>query len=191
MIKVGVTGHRDLQKSCINHYSKQLNKLLKELKQEYKDILVLSSLADGADRLVVFEAIKLNIPYKVILPMQKSLYMKDFSKESKDEFLKLIHLAQDVLILPLHQDTKTHKQISEYNHYRDLQYELSGKYISDNSDILIALWDGKYIGLIGGTSEIVKYHLKKKDFKMYVLYVSREKDITNTMVKFRLYEDSS
>lgn len=191
MIKVGVTGHRDLKKCCVNYYAKQVNQLLKRLKQEFKDILVLSSLADGADRVVVIEAIKLDIPYIVILPMAMSLYIKDFNDKSKDEFLRLVFLAKEVINLPMHKDIKNIEQILKYNQYRDLQYEMSGEYISDYSDILIALWDGKYIGLKGGTGEIVKYHLNKKNFKIYILYVSRNKDVTNTMVKFKLYENSS
>lgn len=35
-------------------------------------------------------------------------------------------------------------------------------HISENSDILIALWDGKYNNLQGGTGEIVKYHSNQK-----------------------------
>ena len=41
--------------------------------------------------------------------------------------------------------------ISQYNKFRDLQYEASGHYIADKCNTLLALCDGKYIGLTGGT----------------------------------------
>jgi len=72
-----------------------------------------------------------------------------------------------------------------------MQYEATGHYIANNSNILIALWNGQYIGLRGGTGEIVKYYKQKEQYKLYHLLVSRNKDITDTMVEFKLYENST
>lgn len=151
MIRVGVTGHRDLDKMFIKDYQYKIYKKLLELKQDYSEVVLFSALADGADRLVVHEAIKLNIRLIAVLPMQKELYKDDFDVTSKIEFDKLLTKAHDIVQI-------THIDIFS----KELQYELAGKYISDHCDILIALWDGKYNNLQGGTSEIVSYHLENK-----------------------------
>ena len=71
MIKIGITGHIGLDKRFIKKYKKQVFKKLYELKQKYHELILLSALADGADRLVVYEAMKLNIKFIAILAMQK------------------------------------------------------------------------------------------------------------------------
>lgn len=187
---IGITGHRNLKETCMGYYKEQVSNMLKKLKREYNDILVLSSIADGADRLVVYEAMKLNIPFKVILPMDKKLYEIDFDSSTMQEFEYLIKCANEVVTIPL-QKTNSIKLISQYNQFRDMQYEAAGHYVANNSDVLIALWDGKYIGLTGGTGEIVKYYKQKDKYKLYHLNVSRNKDVTDTMVEFKLYENSS
>lgn len=147
MIKIGITGHIGLDKRFIKKYKKQVFKKLYELKQKYHELILLSALADGADRLVVYEAMKLNIKFIAILPMQKEQYQEDFDGTSKLEFNTLLKNAEYILTIS---HTKPY--------IRDRQYELVGQYISENSDILIALWDGKYNNLQGGTGKIVKYH---------------------------------
>ncbi|MDF1879024.1 hypothetical protein JHD46_05145, partial [Sulfurimonas sp. SAG-AH-194-C20] len=155
---IGVTGHRDLTIECISYYEVQVHSLLSSLKREHTDVIICSPLSDGADRLVVKEGISLSIPFIAILPMPKDKYIRDFDNNSLDEFNYLLHQAQEIIITPLH-GNNTLDKISSYSNQRDLQYEACGYYIADNSDNLIALWDGKFIGLTGGTGEIVKYYL--------------------------------
>jgi len=151
MIKIGITGHRNLDEKFIENYKQKVFIKLKKLKKEYSEIILYSALADGADRLIVYEAIKLDIKFVAILPMKKDVYENDFNTISKIEFNKLLDKAYSIV------------QIAHINTFcKDIQYELSGHYISDNSELLFALWDGKDTGLQGGTSEIVKYHLKNE-----------------------------
>jgi hypothetical protein len=42
---------------------------------------------------------------------------------------------------------------------RDRQYAKAGVYIASHCHILLAIWDGKATGRLGGTAQIVKYHL--------------------------------
>lgn len=161
MIKIGIAGHRDLDKRYIEEYKKQVLKKLDDLRQKHHEVILISPLADGADRLVVYEAMKLGIKYIAALPMQKKLYKDDFDTTSKLEFEKLLKNAERVLTIS---HTKPF--------IRDRQYELVGRYISNNCNILFALWDGKQNGFIGGTGEIVKYHLKNKK-KLWYLKVDR------------------
>ena len=151
MLKLGITGHRNINIKYIHKYKKKIYDKLYSLNKDNK-IVLYSSLADGADRLIIYEAIKLNIEFIVVLPMSKDEYKKDFDDSSKVEFESLLEKSKQTIVVPINKDHCT----------RDLQYELSGHYISDNSDLLIALWDGKDTHLQGGTSETVKYHLKNK-----------------------------
>jgi hypothetical protein len=148
MLRVGITGHRDLHtKHCIE-YKRTIHHQLKYLKNRYENLLLLSSIAEGADRLVVNEAITLDILYSIVLPMRYDIYVKDFDTKSKEDFDTLLLKAEKITVMPL-------------AICRNAQYELASRYISDHSDLLIALWDGMYNGLQGGTSETVKYHLSQ------------------------------
>jgi len=109
-------------------------------------LCVLSPLAEGADRLVVREVLK--VPesiLEVVLPLQKDDYMQDFgTSESTEEFEQLLSQAGSVKILP-------------YKTERTEAYEQLGRYVVDQCDVLIALWDGKPAAGRGGTDEIVQY----------------------------------
>lgn len=163
MLKIGITGHRDLRREKIVQYKLEVYQQLKILKQQYSEIIIYSSLADGADRLVVHEAIKENIDFIAILPMKKDIYTKDFNHESTNEFEELIQKSNQLIEVDKPINTIFNK---------NTQYELASKFISDNCDILLALWDGKFNGLQGGTSETVKYHLNKNK-KLWHLKVDR------------------
>lgn len=149
MLKIGIIGHRNLNEGKLKQYKIFIHNQLEKLKLGHKDLIIYSSLADGADRLMIHVAIELKIDFVVVLPMEKEKYNLDFSSESKKEFNELSKEAIDTIIM------------LDKNNSRESQYELAGKYLSDNSDILFALWDGKYNDLQGGTSETVKYHLNK------------------------------
>jgi len=118
--------------------------------------------------------------------MKKSLYITDFDEESKIKFEYLLNNALEIIEIPfIPNNSKLANSIQEQ---RILQYEAAGIYISDVCDELIALWDEKYIKLKAGTSEIVKYHLSKEKYIMHHLLVSRNNDLTNNMINFKLYE---
>jgi len=172
MTIIGVTGHRDLKEECLEDYSQQISKLLFDLKQQYTDMIIYSPLSDGADRLVVKEGIKLNIPFAAILPMQKEKYIMDFDETSLKEFNQLLCKAYKTITIPLHKGS-TNDLISSYSLQRDYQYEDCGRYVADRCDSLIALWDGKYIGLKGGTGEVVKYYLRMKNNILQHIKVDR------------------
>ena len=161
MIKIGITGHRDLDDKSIYKYKQNIYDKLIELKKQHSNITLYSALADGADRLVVYEAIHLNINFIVVLPMEKKLYKNDFNDDSKKEFEDLIKLTEQIIIISTNKENK-----------KSIYYEKAGRYISDNCDILFALWDGTYNNLIGGTSEIVKYH-KINNKELYHINVNR------------------
>lgn len=184
MIKIGAIGHRNLKNECTLFYREQVSNLLLDLNKKYNDIIIYSPISEGADQLIIKEAVKLNIEYIAILPMPEEFYILDFNHKSKKEYKKLLYQAKKIISLPLkvHEEKTT---IRNSDIHREIQYELAGHYIADECDILIALWDQKHNGLKGGTSETVRYLQKKEKYNFYYLPVSRVCDIHNSMVEFK------
>ena len=172
MLKIGITGHRDLNKKFIVHYKQELFNKLSLLQQIHNDIVIYSALADGADRVIIEQAIKLNIDFIAVLPMKPKYYKNDFTSKSKLVFDELLSNAKKTIEIPL-SNNSTLSDIQNHGYHRDLQYEKAGQFISDNCDILIALWDGIDTYLTGGTSETVKYFCSKPQYSLYHILVSR------------------
>ena len=188
MIKIGITGHRNLTEECIPYYKARVREMLVKLQEEDEDTLVYSALADGADRLVVEVALELGIEYVAVLPMPKEIYMTDYDAASQVIYNKLFDAASSVVEIPM-VENNSFFSIVDYSEERDLQYEAAGFYMSDHCDILIALWDGEYTLLKGGTSEIVKHHLSKAHYRLSHLLVARSNGLTKDMVEFKIYEN--
>ena len=100
---VAVTGHRDLVADEIPVIRSRVRDCLFSLRYEYPSriVVVMSSLADGADRLVAEEALKLGMPLSVVLPMPRALYEQDFMAESRREFAAFCDAASEIFELPL------------------------------------------------------------------------------------------
>jgi hypothetical protein len=143
-IRIGVTGHRIL--TDLDRIHAGIEKAIREVEQAFpgRPLTILSSLAEGADRLVAKGVLhrpgaRLVVP----LPLPAADYAKDFaSDESRAEFDELLARASEVLTLP---STPT----------RNAAYEAAGCYIVDHCDVLIAVWDGQSAQGQGGTAEIV------------------------------------
>jgi hypothetical protein len=143
-IVVGVTGHRILAEPdrIRDAVSTALNQIVYCFPG--RPITLLSSLAEGADRIVAEQTLSLSDAKLVVpLPMPKSSYLEDFARpESKQEFLNLLNRATEVIEL-------TQKPA------RSDSYKAAGQYILDHSDILLAVWDGQTEQGEGGTGSIV------------------------------------
>jgi len=143
-LRVGITGHRILADFDKLHAG--LEKALDTIQQAFPDrrIVVLSSLAEGADRLAAQHALlRPGAGLVVPLPLSVKEYLRDFDSEcSKVEFLGLLKRADSVVELP---PAKT----------RNGAYAAAGHYVADNCDVLLALWDGRESQGHGGTAEVV------------------------------------
>lgn len=161
-IIIGVTGHRDLRTEDTPELEQQVRKIFEELQVQYPDtpLLVLSPLAEGADRLVARVALEQHTQLVVPLPLPRLEYEKDFNTpESRAKFDRLLEKAWKCFELPLVVGN-TLENIQNYGPNRDKQYAQVGAYIARHSQILIALWDGVETGLVGGTAQIVKFQLE-------------------------------
>jgi hypothetical protein len=156
---VAVTGHRDLVPDEISILRSRVRDCLFSLRYEYPSriIVVLSSLADGADRIVAEEAVKLGMPLSVVLPMPRALYEEDFTPESRDQFAQLCAVATDVFELPILPGA-TPRSIAEHGPARTRQYAQVGVFLSAHCHVMLAMWDGKDSELMGGTAATVRFH---------------------------------
>jgi hypothetical protein len=144
MAAVGVTGHRVLTER--ERIEAGIADALGQIEVAFpgQPLTVISSLAEGADRLVVHQVLarpgaRLIVP----LPMPVPDYLTDFEEgESKDEFLALLQRAAEVV----------HLSSSDS---RDGAYEAAGVYVLEHCDVLLAVWDGQPAQGQGGTGDIV------------------------------------
>jgi hypothetical protein len=160
-ITVGVVGHLDVVPS--EKHEQHISSLFRNLALKYPNspIYLFSSVAEGADRFVarIFLEIKYSARefenrFELIIPMPfpKEEYKKDFNTESAREFEDFVSKAKDIFSIGS----------EEFSGDRPQQYLKAGKFVSDSSIILLALWDGTR-GKKGGTSDIVRHKIAGDD----------------------------
>ena len=114
----------------------------KELLDRLDDVVVVSSLAEGADRLVAQLAVARGNGLEVVLPLEIDDYERDFP-DTVDEFRTLLAAAASTVVIPP-QPT------------REDAYLAAGLAVLDRADVLVAIWDGEAARGRGGTAEIVE-----------------------------------
>jgi hypothetical protein len=147
---VGVTGHRDLREQDRGQLVATVRQILLQLKADYPhtSLVLLSALAEGADRLVAQVALDLGILLIVPLPRPVQEYKQEFtSDEARAEFDRLLHRAGRSFDLPS----------------IDARAGSAGAYIARNCQILLALWDGGAAENASGTAEVVRLKLGGAD----------------------------
>ncbi len=156
---VAVTGHRDLVPAELPAIRARVRDCLLGLQSAYPGrlVAVMSALADGADRLVAQLALELGMPLTAVLPMPRTLYEADFGSESLSEFANLCSAATDVFELPLIMGNSA-EAVSTDTQARALQYASVGVFLCAHCHVLLALWDGKDNGQLGGTGQVVRFH---------------------------------
>ena len=157
-LMVGAIGHRDLVASELDVLKTRVREFLAGLQRKYPDLRVtlLTSLADGADRLVGDVAQSLGMPIAYVLPMPSELYECDFGADSRAEYREILG-SSDVLTLPL-VGGNTADDVTHPGPARDLQYAQLGAFIAAHCHVLLALWDGRENGGSGGTAQIIRFH---------------------------------
>jgi hypothetical protein len=151
MIRIGVTGHRLLAE--VQKIESGIAEALRFIEHTFpgETLGVISSLAEGADRLVVRQV--LSRPHsrlRVPLPLPESGYLDDFvSDDSKEEFRRLLSQAEEIVELPPASS-------------RDAAYEAAGNYVLNHCEVLIAVWDGRAAQGLGGTGGIVAEARERK-----------------------------
>ena len=118
-------------------------------------ITVISGLAEGADRIFAEAALALDMLVEAVLPMPLSYYKKDFDEVSCTELERILNLdAVQCIELPLtpglDPDDSSWPEGARNTLYANLSDDLRRR-----SNLLVAIWDGKYKNLAGGTADTV------------------------------------
>jgi hypothetical protein len=164
-LRVGVAGHRpggkfpepaigvvtttvgevlDRIRDAINSAAEKYDEYFDSMCSPF-ELVIVSSLAEGADRIVAQAGLDRGFLLDVVLPFQRNEYANDFNdKVSKDEYFTLLKRARSVFEI---EGTRANEARA---------YEAAGLIMVGNVDILIAVWDGKEPAGIGGTALIVE-----------------------------------
>lgn len=161
-IVFGITGHRNPRPEDEERLSNAVEEALTDFRRRYPStpFAVMTPLAEGCDWIGARVALRLGARLIVPLPMTRDLFEGDLqTDEARKSFDELLSQADEWFEIP-HAEGVTYEQLSVPGPERDQQYEAVGVYIIRNSQILIAMWDGKTNGLTGGTSAVVRYRLE-------------------------------
>jgi CheY-like chemotaxis protein len=94
---IGVTGHRDLRPADCPVLERTVRRAIQQIREQcpHTPLIVLSALAEGADRLVARAALDLGLSLIVPSPMPQAEYEKDFDKPgSLDDSRSLLGQAK-------------------------------------------------------------------------------------------------
>jgi hypothetical protein len=163
VVAVGVTGHRSLaDEGKLRSAVEMVLRLVREAAEqalaaengaqaaETFTLRIVSPVAEGADRLVAQAGLDLGAKLQCPLPLPRDDYAHDFqTPESKAVFYDLLAKAERVFEMDAAGD-------------RDGAYLDAGRLVLSQSDILIAIWDGKQAKGRGGTAEIVSEALARR-----------------------------
>ena len=175
-IYIGITGNRDISEEQIVFIKERIEEFLSNCQKdnEFVELIVLTPLADGVDRIIANSILEnfLNIKILVPLPFSEFIYKNTFGKglkinnisqaESIKEYENLLekikkHNKCDNIYINLKFDKENYlnQNIDEQRKIRNEQYASLGEYLIEKSDNLIAVYDKNRDIKKGGTIEIV------------------------------------
>ncbi|MFC1777052.1 hypothetical protein ACFL3I_06900 [Pseudomonadota bacterium] len=157
-LTIGVTGHRDLVEDEIPALKKIVRDFFLKLRRDFPDLdlQLITPLAEGSDRLVTDVALEMGIDLIVPLPMPQADYEQDFSSVAAIETFRASLKKARIIHLRTLPEAAGRPVTAED---RVRQYAQLGIFISNHSQVLLALWDGKPSTAVGGTASVVDYHL--------------------------------
>ncbi|MEO0537546.1 MAG: hypothetical protein AAF215_27260 [Cyanobacteria bacterium P01_A01_bin.123] len=159
--KVGIIGHCNLgsveKHSYIHFYC---HRLLAELKQKYSDMIAISAIADGADSIFAQCAVSLGIRLESIIPFKK--FDSDFQEDTTYERYK-----------SLRRKSKYETRVN-FSERSNLAYKRSMEWLVFKSNMILAVWDGREEGTIGGTWEAVSLSRRIRKKMIHINNKSRK-----------------
>jgi hypothetical protein len=170
-LTIGVVGHRAIAESDVARIRLQIREIITtyQLQSPSTPIILLSALAEGADQLAAEVALDISGVFVVaVLPMPSEEYARDFHTEEK--LRKYRTLLKSVYRVVEAQDFYGQIEVNfgvpaleEHSwktaHGRDIAYRDCGRFISQQSHMLIALWDGNASTLTAGTVDTISHRL--------------------------------
>lgn len=139
--KVGVTGHQQREGLDWVWVREQIRDVLSSAGPF---IEALTSLAVGTDQVFAEEAIRLKVSLTAVIPFAG--YERCFDGAGLTAYRGLLAASQQHKVL----DTAGDEQQS---------FLAAGIFVAEQSDLLLAVWDGKPAQGLGGTADIVRHAL--------------------------------
>src|SRR5689334_585716 len=178
---IGVTGHRDLRDEDIPRLEQEIAAIIESLRRDYlghdgeTPLIILSSLAEGADRLVARVALVHGARLVAPMPMPIDEYRRDFEPGLKAgnaaQFDALLAQAIAAPVVPFTPGNSL-AAIRADASKREEQYRAAGLFIAQHANVLIALWDGDSATMrAGGTAEVVAF--KRRGIPLDILGSAR------------------
>ena len=155
-IVIGVTGHRQLREEDRPALTEAVKLELKKLQAlcPHSQLVMLNSLAEGADLLCADAARELGLPLIAALPFALDRYALDFSGEGREKLLSHCARAREVFVAP------PTERPPEEGETRAYLFRQAGIYVAAHCHVLLALWDGKAGSAAAcGTAEAVDFAL--------------------------------
>jgi uncharacterized phage-like protein YoqJ len=147
-MKIAITGHRPNKLGndydLISGLIMRIRNRLHEIVNEQKPTFMISGMALGIDTLWAELAIELDIPLIAAVPFEGQEVV--WPNKSKARYRTIIESAHKVI------------NVSNQIGYKPEYMQLRNKWMVDNCDILIAVWDGSS----GGTCNCIQYAKDKK-----------------------------
>ncbi len=156
-LAVGVTGHRAIRSEDLPALAAGVKRELEQLQKRYphSPLVMLNSLAAGADQLCARVALEMGIPLIAVLPMEQAEYEKDFEGPTLESFLSLCEQAEQRFVAPW-------AEAAPQDPDRSFCYRQAGIYVATHCHVLLALWDGGPGTNAGcGTAEAVGFALHR------------------------------
>ena len=154
-IILSVSGHVDVAPEYKDDIIRHTQSLVRTFRTRYPgvDMILMTGLGEGADRIVARAVMELGVHIAPVLPKPIECFKKSFTgrgydsiDESIEDFESL--LDDDLCYSPcILCDEKTNP---------DKAYRIQSAYLVKNSHLLIAVWDGRRYGVKGGTYDCVR-----------------------------------
>ena len=164
---VGIVGHGDLPGDDLSTLSRMVGKVLRQLARQHGStpIVLLSGLAEGAERLAAQVALESGCRLIAVLPLPADVLARDCnSDQSRTEFLSLLQKAENVVVVP-YVGKNNAENTAGPGPCRDQQYARAGAVLAEHCQILLALWDGAEADsqekptpvCVGGVGQVVQF----------------------------------
>lgn len=146
----GFTGHQHLgPPDVVTWVERSLAAIIKERNVT----LGLSSLAEGADQIFASVLVREQIPFRAVIPAKR--YKNTFDAEHLPAYESLLQSAHFIDVL-------------SFDEPSEAAYYEAGTKIVNESDFLIAVWNGEKAKGFGGTADIVNYAKAKRRLVIHV-----------------------
>jgi hypothetical protein len=164
---IGTTGHRDLRAQDVPLLEREVSAIIARLRKDYlggddeSPIILVSALAEGADRVVARAALASGVKLIAPLPLPVDEYRRDFepglAPNAVAEFDQLLSEASAAPVMSFTAGNSLEAVRADPDK-RAEQYRAVGLFIVQHCDVLIALWDGNQSDMAaGGTGEVVTF----------------------------------